>query len=253
MSESYQRNRVVVKLGLDAALFALLALAASPVLALAQSDCDTQELSREGNSEHRLAIKIGKRWKPFPPNRTGSAYPLEVGDPESELCMAWEAPPALGRQVVYVSTRFSEQEHMSLSRRGFLLGEGRSNLGRLDVLVDGFKTYHQRVPGGTTLNAAQDNPEPAEEQLRTQALQEHLDSWHDRRTSYDVVANAVAVPGYDLPYGSERLLTLLPLRPWKSWARIRARVLEGNTLRVAVAYSGDSSDPTTYEYIFEIR
>ena len=251
MPEFYQRNRSVAKLGLGAGIFALFVLAVSPVPALAQFDCDTGELSREGDSKHRLAIKTDKGWKRFSPNRT---HPLEVGDPQSELCMAWEAPPALRRQVVYVSTRFSEQEHMSLSRRGFLLGEDGSNLGRLDTLADGFKAYHQRVLGGTTQGTAQDNPEPTGGRRRTQPLQEHLDRWHDRRTSYDVVANAVAVPRYDLPYGSERLLTLLPLRPWKSWARIRARVLEGNKLRVAVAYSGDSSsDPTTYEYIFELR
>ena len=239
MSESCQRNRSVVKLGLRAAIFALLALTTGAAPALAQSDCDTGELSREGDSEHRLAIKTDNGWRLFQENGTGSAHPLEVGDPQSSLCMAWEAPRALGRQVVYVSTRFTDQQDMSLSRRGFLLGVDGPRLGSLDQLACGFRAYHQLVPTDTSQEPCPGFP------------QEYLDGWHERRASYNVVVNAVGKG--NLPYGSERLLTLLPLRPWKSWARIEGRVLKGNTLRVAVTYSGDGSEPPTYEYIFELR
>lgn len=232
MLELYQRNRSVVKLGLRAAIFTLLALAASAAPALAQTTCNTRGLSREGDSEHRLAIKTAKGWTRFHPNRTGPAHPLEIGDSQSELCMAWEAPPALGRQVVYVSTRFTEQQRLSLFRRGFVLGRTDDTVGDLDEFADDFRAYHGRP-------------------RRPSKLEDYLDSWHERLTSYDLVTDAVSTPRINLPYGSERLLTLLPLRPWKSWVRILGEVLEGRTLRVAVAYSGTGT--RTYEYTFELR
>ena len=134
---------------------------------------------------------------------------------------------------------------MSLSRRGFVLGEDGPNLGHVDDLADGFKAYHQTVARDTA-------PEPTGVRRGTPTLQEHLDRWHDRLASYNVVANAL--PNVDLPYGSERLITLPPFRPWKSWVRIEGRFLKGRTLRVAVAYGGDSGpNPPTYEYTFELR
>ena len=146
--------------------------------------------------------------------------------------MAWEAPPALGRQVVYVSTRFTEQQELSLFRRGFLLGRTDDTVGDLDEFADDFRAYHGRPK-------------------RPSKLEDYLDSWHERLTSYDLVTDAVSTPRINLPYGSERLLTLLPLRPWKSWVRIVGEVLDGRTLRVAVAYSGTGT--RTYEYTFELR
>ena len=232
MLELCQRNRSIVKLGFYAAIFTLLALAASAAPAFAATDCNTQGLSRDGDSEHRLAIKTAKGWTLFHPNGTGSAHPLEIGDRQPELCMAWEAPPALGRQVVYVSTRFTEQQELSLYRRGFVLGRTDDTLGGLDEFADDFRAYHRRPS-------------------RPSELKDYLDSWHERLTSYDLVTDAVSTPRLNLPYGSERLLTLLPLRLSKSWVRIVSEVLEGRTLRVAVAYSGTST--RTHEYTFELR
>ena len=86
------------------------------------------------------------------------------------------------------------------------------------------------------------------------ALQEDLNSWHERVASYDLVSDAVVVFG-SLPYGSERLLTLLPLRPRKSWVRLIGQAPPGmRMLHVAVAYSGDrEAGPHAYQYSFEIR
>ena len=76
---------------------------------------------------------------------------------------------------------------------------------------------------------------------------------HDSNVSYGLVSGALG--GSDrLPNDAERLLTLLPLRPFKSWVGVNSQVpAVGETLRVAIAYSGDVvevAEVLVYEYIF---
>ena len=234
-----RRALVGAKLAFNAGLFSLSAFVTSSVPALAQSDCDVGPLSRDGRTQHRLAIRVDGEWKKFSQNSNGPAHVLDSERLAPSLCLAWEAPRyrALGRQVVYASTRFTEQEHMSLYRRGFALGEDREVLGGhpdsdLDRLIAAFRAYHSGSDSD---------------------LQELLDDWHQRAASFDLVQGAVLVSA-DLPYGSERLITLLPWRLRKSWVPIEATRLEGGTLRVAVAYSvHGGAVPPTYVYTFAIR
>ena len=64
------------------------------------------------------------------------------------------------------------------------------------------------------------------------------------------------VVDHNLPFGSERLLTLRPLRLSKSWVRLTGQLpSEAQTLDVVVAYSGDrsSAGAHAYRYWFEMR
>ena len=247
MTEFYQVDRSVVKrnqgrLLARGASCALLAFLVGSVPVLAQSsDCDPSQLSRPGDSTRQLAVRIGGEWKLFPRNTQAAPHVLDLGlggDRSPILCMAWEAPRSLSSQVVYVSTRFTDQKHLSLFRSG-IVSEDQSRARPLAGLIDDFQAYHG--DGDRHLPAA---PE----------LEEDLESWHRRSTSYNLVSDAVVVD-HNLPFGSERLLTLLPLRVRKSWVRITGQIpLEAETLDVVVAYSGDrSAGAHAYRYWFEIR
>ena len=233
------------KLGLVLWVAVVAALASSePVRA--QSSCSTSGLSRDGVAQRRLAVEIGSEWEFFAPNQEGPAHVLPVDSQSGLLCMAWEAPRHIGlsRQFVYVSTRYSTNQPLSLFRSGGLplltaldWGDARVR-GQVDEVAGGvFRSYHEdrSSTGGP--------------------LPEDLNRWHDGNATYSLVSGALG-SSTRLPNGAERLLTLLPLRPFKSWVRLSSQVpSEGSTLRVSVAYSVDAEDvgPHAYEYIFEIR
>ena len=216
---------------------AVVAILGGSTSALAQSDCEVGQLDRRGPSERRLAIKVGDEWQFFPQNLQGPAHILEADSLQPVLCMAWEAPSHLGlsRQVVYASTQYADQQPLSLFRRGFGPGGGRPVRGSVNDLADDFKAYHRQrssIQG---------------------VLREDLDVWHERAASYDLVSGAVTSSRH-IPYGAERLLTLLPLRSRKSWVRLTSHAPPGEQmLRVAIAYSGDRElGPHAYQYLFEI-
>ena len=159
--------------------------------------------------------------------------------------MAWEAPPhtGLSRQFVYASTRYTTDQPLSLYRSGGFpvltaddWGDGRAR-GQADALAGDFKSYHR------------------ERSAIQGTLLDDLNNWHDSNTSYGLVSGAVGSAN-SLPNGAERLLTLLPLRPFRSWVRLSSRVpAAGETLRVTIAYSGDVDElgSHAYEYVFEIE
>ena len=222
---------------------ALSVVLADPVPALAQSECSAAGLSRFGSNEQRLAVRVadGDGWEYYLPQKSGdpahrlSAARLKV-DSRRRLCMAWEAPSALTRQVVYVSTRFADDQALSLFRRGvFFSGDLRDGArrGTAVELAGDFQQYHldRSVITHSSLHA-------------------DLDGWHDSNASYGLVSGAA---GYsDLPSGSERLLTLLPLRPLKSWVWFTSRQ-PVDTLRVVIAYSGEVGDDGVYPYEYAFR
>lgn len=225
---------------------AAVAVLADPVTATAQSGCSVSGLSRRGSEVRRLAVEIGDDWKFFSENPEGPAHSLTI-DRQSvtSLCLAWEAPPhrALSRQFVYISTRYTTDQPLSLFRSGGFpvltaddWGDGRSR-GQADALAGDFREYHRKRSSSQ------------------ETLFDDLNRWHDGNTSYGLVSGALG-NSTRLPNGGERLLTLLPLRPFKSWVRFSSHVpAAGDTLRVAVAYSGDveSLGARAYEYIFEFE
>ena len=216
---------------------ALVALLGGSTSALAQSDCDVGQLDRKGPSERRLAIKVGGEWQFFPQNPRGPAHILDTNSLQPILCIAWEAPSHIGwsRQVVYASTQYTNQQPLSLfRRRGVGTGKDGPVRGSVNDLANDFKAYHRQrssIQG---------------------VLHEDLDVWHERAASYNLVSGAVTSSRH-LPYGAERLLTLLPLRPWKSWIRLTSHAPPGQQmLRIAIAYSGDRElGPHAYQYLFE--
>lgn len=258
MPKSYQLGRSPVKRAhgwsaLGAFSLAFLALLVGSAPAAAQSDdCDTSEISRSERSIRQLAVRIAGEWRFFARNREAERHLLDFGrgGRPTILCMAWEAPRSLLPQIVYASTRFTNQEYLSLFRRGILTAD-QSRAKRLAGVVDAFHAFHGGSGDDRSAGAAelQEGLSPEEE-----ALQEDLMSWHQRSASIDLVSDAVVV-NENLPYGSERLLTLLPLRPRKSWVRIRGQLpLGAESLDVVVAYSGDrNAGAHAYRYWFEIR
>ena len=219
------------------ARIAVVAILVGSTSALAQSDCDVGQLDRGGPSDRRLAVKVGDEWQFFSQNPQGPTHILEADSLQPILCMAWEAPSHLrpSTQIVYTSTQYTDQQPLSLFRNGITWGEGRPVRGFVHDLADEFKAYHRQrssIEG---------------------VLQEDLNVWHERAASYDLVSGAVSSSRH-VPYGAERLLTLLPLRPWKSWVRLTSQAPPGEqTLRIAIAYSGDREHgPHAYQYLFEI-
>jgi len=249
----YLRTRSSVKphlpkLGLAAWIVAI-AVIAAPAPAWAQAACSTSGLNRDGDSQRRLAVQVDGEWEFFSRNADGPAHLLPVDRQSAALCMAWEAPArpgllaVLSRQFVYVSTRYTTNQPLSLFRSGgFPLltaldwGDGRGR-GQADAVADDFRSYHEdrsSIQG---------------------ALARDLNRWHDGNATYSLVSGALT-SSVRLPNGAERLLTLLSRRPRKSWVRIVSQVpAVGDTLRVAVAYSEDANDlgPHAYEFIFEIN
>ena len=96
---------------------AVLAVLATSTPALAQSDCEVDQLPRETGSQDRLAGRIDADWRFFPPNDDAAAHVLQAGQLR-EVCLAWEAPPyeRSDRQIVYVSTQYRDNQPLWLFR-----------------------------------------------------------------------------------------------------------------------------------------
>ena len=234
---------------------AALIVLAAPTTALAQPDCNVDQLPRQAAWQGRLAIKIGGEWQSFAQDAGTLVHSLEIGGLQN-LCMAWEAPPyqRTSRQIVYASTQYRDEQPLWLFRNnagavipfvGSLLGDWNRTPGASGVNPDAaFREYHRSRP---------DDP--------FVAPWNNLTDWHDTSAwlanseSYDLVVGAVDDLPL-LPYGSKRLLVLAARWPLTSWVPFTTRASSGqNELRVAVAYSGDldSLGPHVYQYVFRIR
>ena len=241
---------------------AVLGIFFGPTPTLAQSNCNTRQFSRFGEYEGRLAVKVGDNWtEPFHANPEGPRHKLEVtGDDDETVCLAWEAPSHFrpSRQFVYASTEFTDRPFLNLYRKG-IFGEQEQPLDRYiagelkELIGTEFRNFHTNP---ADLENPADSDSPTLKKLKKSLKRWHvggarLERWHESSTSYKLVSHALTGPS-DRPYGAERLLTLLPLRPWKSWVAIESRAPKPKgTLRVAIAYSGDPDDkPLIYQYSF---
>ena len=233
---------------------AFLTAVAIPMPLLAQSDCHVDELSRDDDGgQRRLAVRIDTGWQFFRPSDDALTHAIEVGGLQ-ELCMAWEAPPYDGRrrQVVYISTQYRDDQPIWLIRRNQVAGI--PFIGRL--LGD-----WSRVA-----DASGTDPDQAFREFHhlsgdpDAARWENLIDWHNtsgwlpNQASYELVR--VAIDLADLPYGTERLLTLRGRRSFTSWIPFMTYApSKQDKLRVAVSYSGDLEGlgPRVDQYVFEVR
>ncbi len=234
---------------------AVLAVLATSMPALAQSDCEVDQLPRETGGQDRLAVRIDADWRFFPPNDDAAAHVLQAGQLR-EVCLAWEAPPyeRSDRQIVYVSTQYRDNQPLWLFRNSAvaevpvisrLFGDWSRTPDASGADPDNaFKEFHRSLP--IDPNSAPWN---------------NLADWHDtsawraNHSSYDLVSGAAADLTV-LPYGTERLLVLAARRPFTSWVSFTSYVPSGeDPLRIAVSYSGDldSRGPRVYRYVFEAK
>lgn len=241
--------RLVQRFGFAVVVFGIL-VSSAPVLA---QPCSTDLPERNATGGGRLAVRLSGDWKLFDPDGGTSALQLNG---LQQLCMAWEAPPHdfAGRQIVYVSTRYTDLQGLWLFRKfpeGRLLPARRPwSWFRSGVqALNGFEVYHgqdyDEVDDGLRdrLNVWHESDQPS---ARDQAI---------NADSYGLVSAAVGSLG-NLPYGSERLLPLRAARPWTSWVPFDTHAPSGqDELRVAIAYSGDleSRGPRVYRYAFRRR
>lgn len=235
--------------------FAAIAALNFPTSAMAQSRCDADELPREMSGEYRLAVRLPEGWQYFSTSDAESAHPIQPGE-RQELCLAWEAPPypRSNRQVVYVSTRYSEDQPLWLFRNasaagvpfvGRLLGDWSRVPDASGVDVDdGFRVFHR----GRAADASS-------------TMWNNLAAWHDtsvwfsNSSSYELVSAAAASLEL-LPHGTERLLVLAARRPLASWVTFTSYAPSaGDRLDVAVSYSGDLDrlGPRVYRYLFDVE
>ena len=233
---------------------AVLTALAATTPALAQSDCDVDQLPRDAAGQNRLAFRIDRSWQFFAPNDGEPTHVLETGRLQ-DLCVAWEAPPyqRRNRQIVYVSTQYRDDQPLWLFRNSAAAGipfVGRlfSNWSRAPDTSgadpdDAFREFHRSLP---------DDPDVVP--------WNKLADWHDtsawlaNRRSYDLVRATADLTL--LPYGTERLLVLAAQRPLTSWVPFKTLTPSGqDELRVAVSYSGDLEDlePRVHKYVFEAR
>ena len=107
-------NNAVVAFCCTAAV--LLPLAATTP-ALAQPDCNVDQLPREASGQGRLAVRLDGDWQFFAPNDSAPAHVIEMGGLQY-LCLAWEAPPfrQSDRQIVYTSTQYRDDQPLWLYR-----------------------------------------------------------------------------------------------------------------------------------------
>ena len=233
---------------------AVLAALVVPRPALAQSDCNVDQLPRDANAQSRLAVRISDGWQFFAPNDGAPPHVLQTGGTQ-DLCLAWEAPPyqRSSRQIVYASTQYRDDQPLWLFRNGAaaeipFVGQLFGDWSRTPDASgtdpdDAFRKFHHTSVDG---NVAPWNS---------------LADWHDtsawfaNRSSYDLVSGAVADLTL-LPYGTERLLVLAAQRPLTSWVPFTTYPPSGrDELRVAVSFSGDLDNrgPRVYQYVFEAR
>ena len=235
--------------------FAVAVLSALATPALAQSDCDVDQLPRETAGQSRLAVRINGGWQFFAPNDGAPAHVFQTSALQT-LCLAWEAPPyqRSNRQIVYASTQFRDDQPVWLFRNsaaaqipfvGQLFGDWSRTPDASGVDPDvAFREFHRSLPVDPDV-----------------APWNNLADWHDtsawvaNRRSYELVSSAVAVLTL-LPYGTERLLVLAAQRSLTSWVPFTTYAPSAQEqLRIAVSYSGDldSLGPRVYRYLFEAR
>ena len=237
----------------------LLAVVAMPTPALAQSNCDVDQLPRNHDGSERLAVRIDTDWQFFKTNHDAPPHVIETGEREQNLCMAWEAPryQRISRQIVYTSTQYlNDDQPLWLFRNGEVAG-----VPLLGGLFGRLFGNWSRKPDASGANPDQvfkdfhrSRPDDTDEAPWNRLAEWHNTSaWLANHESYELVRNAIDLAG--LPYGTERLLMLKGGRPLASWIPFTTRAHEQNRLRVAVSYSGDLDDgePHVYQYVFDIR
>ena len=233
--------------------FAMAALAV-PSSALAESDCDINQLSRDVAGQSRLAVRIDGDWQFFAPNDGAPAHFLETGGLQV-LCLAWEAPPypRRNRQIVYASTQYRDDQPLWLFRNS--AAEGIPLLRRLfsdwsrqpDTAGvdpdDAFREFHSSLPD-----------DPDVEPWNKLADWHDTSAWLPNRRSYDLVRATADLTR--LPHGTEQLLVLAARRPRTSWIPFETYTpSKQEELQVAVSYSGELEDlgPRVHQYVFEVR
>lgn len=228
---------------------------ATSKMVFAQLGCTVDSLPRNETSQGQLAVRIDDTWEMFTQNGDGPVHIIEV-DGFQDLCIAWEAPPYPGahRQIVYVSTRYRDEQPLWLFRNS--AGSGIPILGKLlgdwnrtpDASGldpdDTFREYHRSLPD-----------DPFEVPWNSLTDWHNTSAWLSNVRSYELVVSSTNdLPV--LPYGSERLLRLAAKRPFTSWVPFTTRTPSGqNELRVAVSYTGDLDNlgPYVYQYVFQVR
>ena len=205
--------------------------------------------------EHRLAVKLSGTWEYFAPDLPEPA-PVIPAAAGQTLCLAWEAPPypGLRRQIVYVSTRYREDQPIWLWRSGALqipiLADLLGNWNRtFDASRHGpdeaFGKFHRNLPENTSVTP-----------WSALAAWHDTSGWFSNQRSYDLVAAALGDSRSGLPLGTERLMVLAARRPLSSWVRFTTYAPKTqNKLLVSVAFSGDldTQGPRVYRYVLKVR
>ena len=221
------------------------------------------ERTKEWN-DGMLAVMTSDSWKKFPPVHHNNPPTHDVNiSGKQGICLAWEAPPHPENhaQIVYASTRRGDNQALHLFRQAIneafpivekiLRIRGMNKIPYIWKLKSEFKL---------TLGTMDANPE-IYSNFRNFHLNESVDhedffEWHKGTwywgtniSSYDFVSNTAKILD-GLPFGSERLLRLVPNRPYTSWVPITTLVLCDLTLSVTVSYSEDPK-PVFYRYEFQ--
>ena len=249
---------VNIRRAIGAIVMLAVTLCAAPAFAQDAGDNCTDfvksQLDRESLGSRRLAVRAGDTWQYLGPEEALVLETVGVND----LCMAWEAPPyrKLTRQIVYASTRYTDNQPIHLFRRGQapfevlrkLFGDWEHFLSEQGSSIEReFMEFHR----GET-------PEDLEKWRL-------LKDWHDtsawvaNKRSRELVKGTLALTKgtlpegeAPLPYGTERLLVLAAWRPLASWIPIEtAPPAEGGKLHVAISYSGDT-ETRLYRYTLSV-
>lgn len=112
-------------------------------------------------SEHRLAVKLSGTWEFFTPDGSGPVRSISAAGAQT-LCLAWEAPPYPGRrkQIVYISTRYRENQPIWLWRSSAfqiplisqLLGDWNRTLDASGHdPQEAFTSFHRTLPENANL------------------------------------------------------------------------------------------------------
>lgn len=217
-------------------------------LSAAETDCTVENLSRESSAEGRLAVRSVDGWTLFNQKEPGI---LKISPPgHNDLCLAWEAPPYDGarKQIVYVSSRFSDNQPVSVYRNASsppFLYPLFSDWQGTTVERNFFREFHaESSDQGEAQKLVGTNN-------RHKLLLWHQTSfWFPNMRSDELVKGALKFKGTSLPNGAERLLVVAAGRAKKSWIPFTSKVQRGSELLVTIAYSGDK-EPFLYEYTID--
>lgn len=243
-----QEHRAVIALEIPAAKIRLVVSVIVLTMGVCYSSlpavaCKSEGLDKEASTKGRLAVRSGDEWRLFNQQEEGI---LKTSGNE-ELCLAWEAPPyAGGSQIVYVSTRYRDDQPVSIYRNASsppFFYAFFSDWRGPTVSRDLFDKFHKKSLGRND-DGVSGNTDGWDK----------LRKWHETSfwianlESHELVKGALAYESIPLPYGAERLLVVAGERSMTSWIPFTSKVQKGSKLLVAISYSGDK-EPFVYEYV----